>query len=105
LVKSHDEFFGSEAAMTEGNPQMMLERGEKVRLPPLLLLQGTNDDNVTPAMAEKFIHAYRAAGGRAAYETFEGMPHAFVTRDPDAVHSRRALKLVVDFVRSRGSSA
>lgn len=105
LVKSHDDFFGGEAAMIEANPQMALERGENVRLPPLLLLQGTNDDNVTPAMAEKFVLAYRAAGGRATYETFDGMPHAFVTREPDAASSRRAVKLVVDFVRGRGAPA
>ncbi len=102
LVKSHDEFFGGEAAMVEANPTMMLERGESVRLPPLLVLQGTNDDNVTPEMAEAFVRAYRAAGGRAAYETFDGMPHAFVTRDPDSVHAKRAVRLVTEFVRGRG---
>jgi acetyl esterase len=105
LVKSHDEFFGNEAAMGEGNPQLILERGEKVHLPPLLVVQGTNDDNVTPDMAEKFVAAYRAAGGRAAHESFDGMPHAFVTREPDAAHSRRAVRMVIEFVRKRGTPA
>jgi len=108
LIKSHDDFFGGEAAMVEGNPQLILERaaerGEKIDLPPLLVLQGTNDDNVTPDMAEKFVRAWRAAGGRAGLETFDGMPHAFVTREPDAAHSRRAVRRVIDFVRSRGAS-
>jgi len=108
LVKSHDDFFGSEAAMVEGNPQSILEqiveRGETVRLPPLLVLQGTTDDNVTPDMAEKLVRAWRAAGGRAGLETFDGMPHAFVTREPEAAPSRRAVRLVIDFVRSRGAS-
>ena len=85
--------------------QLMLERGGLARgLPPLLVLQGTNDDNVTPDMAAKFVDAWRAAEGRAALEIFDGMPHAFVTREPDASHSRRAIKLVVDFVRSRGAT-
>jgi acetyl esterase len=107
LVKSHDDFFGSEAAMSEGNPQLILERGELAhgeKLPPLLVLQGTNDDNVTPDMAAKFVAAWRAAGGRAAVEFFDGTPHAFVTREPEAAPSRRAIKLVVDFVRSRGAT-
>ncbi len=56
-------------------------------------------------MAEKFVIAWRAAGGRAVYETFEGMPHAFVTREPDAAPSRRAVRKVIDFVRSLGGSA
>jgi len=104
LVASHDAFFGGEAVMAEGNPQMILDRRERVRLPPLLLLQGTNDDNVTPEMAEKFVSSWRAAGGRAVYETFEGMPHAFVTREPEAAASRRAVRLVIDFVRSLGGT-
>jgi acetyl esterase len=109
LVKSHGDFFASEAAMSEGNPQLILEReelahGEKIELPPLLVLQGTNDDNVTSDMAAKFVAAWRAAGGRATVEFFDGMPHAFVTREPEVAHSRRAIKLVVDFVRSRGAS-
>jgi acetyl esterase len=105
LVASHDAFFVDAATMAEANPQMILERRERVGLPPLLLLQGTNDDNVTPEMAEKFVIAWRAAGGRAVYETFEGMPHAFVTREPEAAASRRAVRLVIDFVRTLGSSA
>jgi acetyl esterase len=108
LVKSHDDFFHGEAAMAEGNPQLILERslanGEKLTLPPLLVLQGTNDDNVTPDMAEKFVSAWRAAGGRAGLEIFEGMPHAFVTREPESVHTKRAVRLVIDFVRSRGGT-
>jgi acetyl esterase/lipase len=105
LVANHDAFFGDEATMTEGNPQMILDRRDPAKLPPLLLLQGTNDDNVTPEMAEKFVLAWRAAGGRAAYEVFEGMPHAFVTREPNAAPSRRAVRLVIDFVRSLGGAA
>ena len=61
-------------------------------------------EDVTPDMAAKFVAAWRAVGGRAALEIFDGMPHAFVTREPDAADSRRAIKLVVDFVRSRGAT-
>ena len=46
----------------EGNPQLILERHEPVTL-PLYILQGELDDNVPPAVQEKFAATYRAAGG------------------------------------------
>jgi acetyl esterase/lipase len=104
LVQAHKDFFGSEAAMSEGNPQLALERGEKVSLPALLVLQGTKDDNVTPDMAQKFTAAYRAAGGRAVLETFEGEPHTFVTKDPTTAASLRAIALIRRFVGGRGAA-
>src|SRR5258708_27409357 len=82
LVQAHNDFFGTEEAMREGNPQLILERGEMVSLPLLLLLQGTKDDNVTPDMAQRFAAAYRAAGGEGVLETFEGEPHTFLTNEP-----------------------
>ena len=105
LVKSHDAYFGSEAAMTEGNPQLILERGEAASLPPLLVLQGTNDDNVTPDMAEKFVAAWRASGGHAQFEIFEGQPHSFVTREPDSAATQRALAIAAEFVLNRGAAS
>src|SRR5436190_170636 len=82
LVQAHHDFFGTEDAMREGNPQLILERGEKVSLPSLLILQGTKDDNVTPDMAQRFATAYDTAGGKVALETFADQPHTFVTREP-----------------------
>jgi acetyl esterase/lipase len=102
LVKAHDDYFGTERAMREGNPQLILERNEHGALPPLLILQGTKDDNVTPDMAQRFSAAYRAAGGRVTLETFEGEPHTFVTKDPTSPASLRALDLICGFVRGRG---
>jgi acetyl esterase len=105
LVSAHHEFFGSEEAMTEGNPQLILERGERVSLPALLVLQGTKDDNVTPDMAQRFVTAYRAAGGRAKLEMFDDQPHTFVTKDPTSADSLRALDLIRRFVLARGMTA
>ena len=98
LVKAHHDYFGNEDAMQEGNPQLILERGENVRLPSLLLLQGTKDDNVTPDMAEKFAAAYRARDGRVQLETFPDQPHTFVTREPSSAESLRAIELIRSFV-------
>ena len=98
LVDAHHQFWPDEAAMADGSPQLILERGEPVELPPALVLQGTNDDNLTPDMAEKFVTAYRQRGGQAALELFEGQPHTFVSKDPTSAASQRALALIKAFV-------
>jgi acetyl esterase len=102
LVKAHHDYFGNEDAMQEGNPQLILERGEHGKLPPLLMLQGTKDDNVTPDMAAKFAATYRARGGRVVLETFPDQPHTFVTREPSSGESLRAIELIRGFVLRRG---
>lgn len=103
LIAAHHEFFGIEEAMIEGNPQLILERGENVSLPSLLVLQGTNDDNVTSDMAQRFATTYRAAGGRSTLETFEDQPHAFITKDPTSTASLQAVDLIRRFVLQRGT--
>ena len=102
LIQAHHDFFGGEAAMAEANPQMILERGEVPKLPPLLILQGTKDNNVTPDMAERFSAAWRSRGGRVTLETFPEQPHTFVTQDPTSVESLRAIELIKAFVLRRG---
>jgi acetyl esterase len=68
LVKNHDAFFLTEAAMAEANPQTILESGEARNLPPALLIQGTADANVTPDMADRFVAAYATpTGSREIY--------------------------------------
>ncbi|MSO77154.1 MAG: alpha/beta hydrolase [Alphaproteobacteria bacterium] len=105
LVAAHDAYWPDEAAMDEGNPQRLLDRGEPAELPPALLIQGTNDDNVTPDMAARFAAAYRKAGGDFQLETFPGEPHAFIARDPNAHGAKRAIALIVDFVHAKTRTA
>ena len=64
----------------EGNPQEILERKEKVSLPPLLIMQGALDDNVLPSLQERFAAAWRAAGGECQLELFEGCEHLWVDK-------------------------
>jgi acetyl esterase/lipase len=101
LVQAHHAFWPNEDAMAEGNPQLILERGEPAKLPPALVLQGTNDDNLTPDMADNFVAAYRKRGGTVALEKFEGQPHTFVSKDPTSAASARALGLIKAFVRQQ----
>src|SRR6266436_4283031 len=97
LVEAHDAFWHSEAEMAEGNPQLILERGEAAALPPAIVVQGTGDDNVTPDMADRFAAAYRAGGGRLELHKFAGQPHTFIMRDPGSEASRQAMELFRDF--------
>jgi acetyl esterase len=64
----------------EGNPQQILDRKEKVSLPPLLIMQGALDDNVLPSLQEKFAASYRAVGGECQLEVFEGCEHLWVDK-------------------------
>jgi acetyl esterase len=102
LVQAHHAFWPSEAAMEEGSPQHILERGEAVATPPALIMQGTEDDNLTPDMAERFAAAYAKAGGVITSERFPGQPHAFIPRDPISPDSLRALDMIKNFVRRHG---
>lgn len=103
LAAAHRAYWPDEAAMADGNPQLILERGEATNLPPALMLQGTNDDNVTPDMADRFAAAYHKAGGALELVKFPGAPHAFTAREPASANSRRALDLIAGFVRRQAS--
>ncbi len=101
LVKNHDAFFLTEAAMAEANPQTILENGEARHLPPALLIQGTADANVTPDMADRFVAAYTKAGGKITLRKFEGQPHTFIPQNPTSPASIEALGLITDFIREQ----
>jgi acetyl esterase/lipase len=101
LVKNHDAYFLTEAAMAEANPQTILERGETKNLPPALVIQGTADNNVTPDMADRFVTAYTKAGGRITLRKFEGEPHTFIVLNPTSPASVEAISVIIDFVREQ----
>jgi acetyl esterase len=103
LAGAHRAYWPDEATMADANPQLILERGEASALPPVLELQGTNDDNVVPDMADRFATAYRKAGGTIELVKFPGAPHAFTAREPDSEHARKALDLITAFVRRQGA--
>ncbi len=97
LMKSSENYFRDEATMKEGNPQLVLERGEHTSLPPVLILQGTKDDNVPLSISERFVATYRAAGGSIERELFPDMPHAFA-REPGS-ETDRAIALMKAFLQ------
>jgi acetyl esterase len=99
LVAAHDAFWPSVSDMEEGNPTLLLTRGETVAKPPILIMQGTADNNLTLDMADNFATAYAQAGGAIEKEMFPGQPHAFIPNAPTAAASLRALELIKGFVR------
>ena len=98
LAAAHDAFWPSVDDMTDANPTLILQRGEDTAKPPILVIQGTNDNNLTPDMTAGFATAYAAAGGKVTFESFPGQPHAFVPNNPTSADSLRALALMKDFV-------
>ncbi len=77
LVEKHDRFFLSVDVQADANPVRILERNEKVALPPTLVCHGTADDSVPFEWVEHFADLYREAGGDITVEPFEGAPHGF----------------------------
>ena len=98
LMEAHHAFWPDEEAMAEGSPLDIVTRGDAQRLPSLLILQGTNDDNLTPDMQQRFVEAYRAKGGHAELAIFAGEPHGFIARDPASAASRDALVRMTAFI-------
>jgi acetyl esterase len=93
MIQSNRAFFSPWQAIHEGNPQEILEGGERVTLVPFLIMQGALDDNVLPAMQEKFVETYRAAGGQCDYRLFEASTHEWVAEPgPQTDKARETVK-------------
>jgi acetyl esterase len=96
MIKNTKTYWVPWETIHEGNPQQILDRREKVSLPPLLIMQGALDDNVLPSLQEKFAASYRAAGGECQLEVFEGCEHLWVDKPGPATD--RAHEMVKAFI-------
>jgi acetyl esterase len=93
MVTNTKTFFKPWDTIHESNPQEILERRETVTLVPLLIMQGGLDDNVLPAVQEKFAATYKASGGDCQYQLFEGSEHEWVaTPGPQTDRARAMVK-------------
>ncbi len=96
MIKSNKTFFNPWEAIHESNPQEILERGEKVTLTPMLIMQGALDDNMLPAFQEKFAATYKAAGGDVSITVFEGSEHEWVaTPGPQTTRAQEMVKAFI----------
>jgi acetyl esterase len=103
LAKDHDRFFGSEDAQIEATPALIIERGEKVYLPPALVFQGTKDQWTTVELAERFAADYCKAGGNIDLLLLDGARHTFLNEHPFDPNSVKALNTMIAFIKQHGS--
>jgi acetyl esterase len=103
LTKGHDIFFGNEQTQIEATPALIIERGEKVYLPPALVFQGTQDQWTTADLAQRFAEDYRKAGGSLDLLLLEGARHTFLNEHPFEPNSIKAIETMIAFVKQRGS--
>jgi acetyl esterase/lipase len=101
VLPCHDAYWPSEAAMADGSPALALERGEGVQLPPVLYVQGSEDLAHPRPHLERFVAAYRAAGGVVDLELFDGEGQGFIMRKAGSPASNRAIELIIEFVHKR----
>jgi acetyl esterase len=91
MIANNKTFFNPWDTIHESNPQEILERHERVTLVPLLIMQGALDDNVLPAVQEKFAATYKAAGGSCDFHVFEDSEHEWVAKDGPQTDRARAM--------------
>jgi acetyl esterase len=105
IVPRHDKYWLNEANMAEANPMLILERGEKVQLPPTIWFQGRGDlvhdykdpeTNFTGNEPARFVANYKKAGGDIALEYIEMERHA--GHSPDLSKIGGAFADMVTFV-------
>jgi len=96
MVANHTTFFKPWDTIHESNPQEILERHEQVTFVPMLIMQGALDDNMLPAVQEKFAATYKAAGGDVQYQLFEGCEHEWVAQPgPQTDRAREMVKAFI----------
>ena len=102
IPERHETYWKNEAAMIEGNPITILEKGEKVVMPPTLWIQGQPDqthdyrDPESPVELNeplRFSFNYRKAGGyiETLYLDNEKKVSS-ISHDPTAAFFHRFLK-------------
>ena len=98
LVEATDIYFPDEAALSEGNPYLLLQREEITNRPRMLIIQGTADQNVEHHRADMFAELYLEKGGQIEVVKFPDQPHTFITNEPEAEASVEATKVIRNFI-------
>jgi acetyl esterase len=99
LLENHHAFWGDEATMSEGSPPAILDRGEKVHLPPALVFGGDADEWVPVETMRRLVAGWKQAGGMIELELFAGANHGFMTGKPNAPYARPAIERMKAFIR------
>ena len=115
VLPLHDKYWKTEDAMSEASPVQILERGERIDLPPVLYIQDSRDIVHPRVQLDRFVELYRKAGGEVEMELSEGAADAFAPRNPpqamgagyerdsSSSSASRTVEKMVAFVRARSS--
>jgi acetyl esterase len=97
LMEAQERYFGSIDNMQAASIQTSLESGNWNQLPPLLVVQPGEDENVPREMTKELVHQYESAGGYLEYAFFPGESHGFTHLPSPTTDKCNAL--IVDFIR------
>jgi len=77
LVSSTEAYYGDEATMADASISAILRSGRARHLPPVWLVNASEDLNVPRVMIEELVAAYAEAGGALELTEYEGEIHGF----------------------------
>jgi acetyl esterase/lipase len=92
-------YWRTEAEAVDASLNLILQRGERVAMPPLFITQGTQDESVPLAWTSEFVDLYRASGGTVEFHTFAGVGHGFILREPARAESIQQTEATLAFVQ------
>jgi acetyl esterase/lipase len=93
----------TEEAMGEGSCVLALERGDKVALPPVLYLQNPGDPLHPRPLLDRFVAAYRAAGGRLELDLFAGEKYDCPRSEPQSAEAKRVIARIAAFIHAEAA--
>lgn len=97
LRRAQDQFFGDLDTMHAASVAEQLRGVAPGTVPPLWLAHPEHDRNITRAMSDQAVDAWRAAGGDAELALFAGVGHSFVNfGGPDADRCLDQIAAVVE---------
>jgi acetyl esterase/lipase len=100
VLPAHDQYWKTEEAMAEGNPVMALERGEKAEMPPVLYMQSTKDVAHPRPHLDRFVAAYRKAGGQVELELYDAEGSGFL-RDTSKPAGAKGIARLIEFIQKQ----
>lgn len=99
VIPDHEKYWLTEDAMLEGAPAAALERGEELDFPAILCVQGEADIVHPRGHLDRFVAAYRAAGGDVTLRLYADQVEGFITKKPAAAETAAAIRDIAAFIK------